>query len=41
MTLEPNKRNDITNLNAPDGKWKKYWDSCSIDEVVSTLEKLI
>jgi hypothetical protein len=41
MALEPQKRKDIPNLNAPDNEWKKYWDSCSIGEIVSTLEKLI
>lgn len=41
MTLEPHKKNNIPNLNAPDGEWKKYWSSCSIGEITSTLEKLI
>lgn len=41
MTLESPRRKDIPNLNAPDDEWKKYWNSCSIGEIVSTLEKLI
>jgi hypothetical protein len=38
MTLESQR---IPNLNAPDDEWKKFWESCSIGEIVSTLEKLI
>ena len=41
MTLEPRGRKDAPNLNAPDDEWKKYWNSCSINEIVSTLERLI
>lgn len=41
MTLEPLRRKEIPNLNAPDVEWRKYWDSCSIGEIVGTLEKLI
>lgn len=38
MTLESQR---IPNLNASDDEWKKYWESCSIGEIVNTLEKLI
>ena len=41
MTLEPRGRKEAPNLNAPDDEWKKYWNSCSIGEIVSTLERLI
>ena len=41
MTLEAPKRKAIPNLNAPDDEWKKYWNSCSIGELVSTLGTLI
>ena len=41
MTLEPPRRKNIPNLNAPDEDWKRYWNSCTIDEIVSTLERLI
>ena len=41
MTLEPRGRNDAPNLNAPDNEWKKYWNSCSINEIVRSLERLI
>ena len=41
MTLEPPRRKNIPNLNAPDDEWKRYWNSCTIDEIVSTLERLI
>jgi hypothetical protein len=41
MTLEPPRRKEIPNLNAPDVEWRKYWNSCSIGEIVVTLEKLI
>jgi hypothetical protein len=41
MTLEPPKRKAIPNLNAPDDEWKKYWISCSIGELVGTLDILI
>lgn len=41
MTLEPPKRKENPNLNAPDVEWRKYWNSCSIGEIVGTLEKLI
>lgn len=41
MTLEPPRRKEIPNLNAPDVEWRKYWNSCSIGEIVGTLEKLI
>lgn len=41
MTLEPPRKKDIPNLNAPDVEWKKYWNSCSVSEIVSTLERLI
>ena len=41
MTLEPPRRKEIPNLNAPDVEWREYWNSCSIDEIVGTLEKLI
>jgi hypothetical protein len=41
MTFESPRRKDIPNLNFPDDEWKKYWNSCSIGEIVSTLEKLI
>jgi hypothetical protein len=41
MIFESHRMNDIPKLNAPDDEWKKYWDSCSIGEIVSTLEKLI
>lgn len=41
MTLEPPKRKAIPNLNAPNDEWKEYWNSCSIGELVSTLEMLI
>ena len=38
MTLESQR---IPNLNAPDEEWKKYWDSCNIGGIASTLEKLV
>ena len=38
MTLESQR---IPNLNAPDDEWKKFWESCSVGEIASTLEKLI
>ena len=41
MTLEPPKRKVIPNLNASNDEWKKYWNSCSIGELVSTLGILI
>ena len=41
MTFESYERKEIPNLNASDSEWKKYWDSCSIGEIVSTLERLI
>ena len=41
MTLESPKKKAIPNLNAPDDEWKKYWKSCSIDELVDTLEMLV
>lgn len=41
MTLEPPRRKEIPNLNAPDVEWREYWNSCSIGEIVGTLEKLI
>lgn len=41
MTFQSQKRMDIPNLNDSDDEWKKYWNSCSIGEIVSTLEKLI
>jgi hypothetical protein len=41
MTFESREREDIPSLNASDNEWKKYWNSCSIGEIVSTLEKLI
>ena len=41
MTLEPPRRKEIPNLNAPDVEWREYWNSCSIDEIVGTLERLI
>jgi hypothetical protein len=34
-------KNEIPNLNASDEEWKKHWNSCSIGEMVSTLDKLI
>jgi hypothetical protein len=40
MTFESHRREDIPSLNASDSEWKKYWNSCSICEVVGTLEKL-
>jgi hypothetical protein len=41
MTLEAPKRKAIPNLNASNDEWKKYWNFCSIGELVSTLEILI
>lgn len=41
MTLEPPRKKDIPNLNASDVEWKKYWNSCSVSEIVSILERLI
>ena len=41
MTFESHTRKDIPNLNDSDDEWKKYWDSCSIGGIVSTLEKLV
>lgn len=41
MTLEPPKRKTIPNLNASDDEWKKYWNSCSIDELANALGMLI
>jgi hypothetical protein len=41
MILEPPKRKAIPNLNAPNDEWKKYWNSYSIGELVSTLGMLI
>ena len=41
MTFESHTRKDIPNLNDSDDEWKKYWNSCSIGEIVSTLEILI
>lgn len=41
MTLESPKKKAIPNLDAPDDEWKKYWNSCSIDELVDTLEMLV
>jgi hypothetical protein len=41
MTLEAPKRKAIPNLNASNDEWKKYWNFCSIGELVSTLEMLI
>lgn len=40
MTFESRRSEDIPSLNASDSEWKKYWNSCSIGEVVGTLEKL-
>jgi hypothetical protein len=40
MTFESHGRKDIPRLNASDSEWKKYWNSCSIGELVGTLEKL-
>lgn len=42
MTIESQyERKGIPNLNASDDEWKRYWNSCNISEIVSTLEKLI
>ena len=41
MTFESHTRKDIPNLNDSDDEWKKYQDSCSIGEIVNTLEKLV
>lgn len=41
MTFESLRRDDIPDLSASDDEWNKYWDSCSISEIVGTLEKLI
>ena len=41
MTFEPHIINDSPNLNSPNDEWKKYWDSCNIGEIISTLERLI
>ena len=40
MTFESQRRKDIPNLTDSD-EWTKYWGSCSINEIVNTLEKLI
>ncbi len=36
-----NWKKDIPSLNALDNEWKKYWNSCSIGELVGTLERII
>ena len=41
MTFESRGMKDIPSLNASDNEWKKYWNSCSIGELVGTLERLI
>jgi undecaprenyl pyrophosphate synthase len=41
MTFESQRLNEIPKLNASADEWKRYWDSCSLGEIVSTLEKLI
>ena len=41
MTFESQRRKDIPNLTDSDDEWTKYWGSCSINEIVNTLEKLI
>ena len=41
MRSEQHTKNEIPDLNASDEEWKKYWNSCSIGEIVSILEKLI
>lgn len=40
MMSELHAKKEIPNLNASDDEWKEYWNSCSIAEIVSTLEKL-
>ena len=40
MTFESHIERDIPNLNESDDEWKKYWNSCSISGIVSTLEYL-
>ena len=41
MTFESRGMEDIPSLNASDNEWKKYWNSCSVGELVGTLERLI
>ena len=41
MTFESQRRKDIPNLTDSDDEWTKYWGSCSINEIVNTLEKLM
>ena len=41
MTFESREREDFPGLNASDKEWKKYWNSCSVGELVGTLERLI
>ena len=41
MTFESRGMKDIPSLNASDNEWKKYWKSCSVGELVGTLERLI
>ena len=41
MTFESRGMKDIPSLNASDIEWKKYWNSCSIGELVGTLDRLI
>jgi hypothetical protein len=38
MRSEQHTKNEIPDLNASDEEWKKYWNSCSIDEIVSILK---
>ena len=41
MTFESRGGKDIPSLNASDSEWKKYWNSCSVGELIGTLERLI
>jgi hypothetical protein len=41
MTCEIQGKKDIPRLDASDDEWKEYWDSCGINEIFRTLEKLI
>ena len=41
MTFETREKKDNPSLDASVDEWKKYWDSCSIGELSSTLERLI